>query len=136
MAHAERLFECYGCPIEFTTCPVMIVHLESGECESGLNKFNLHESAAKCFDWEAYIHEDCRRALIDRHDFLTEYGDPVWPFKCSECGTAFSELSDLFLHVDSEACNQKLHLYPLRNLTRWLERDYRQQKKKLMNKGS
>lgn len=121
MVHLERSIECYGCYRRFVTYPAMIIHLESGACESEMDMIDLNESAAICFQWKAYIDEDYRDDLLDRCDLQSEYSEPVYPFRCPECDTCFTKLSGLFQHVYSKACNQGLYTGKMGKLVRWLE---------------
>ncbi|KAG9240140.1 hypothetical protein BJ878DRAFT_430933, partial [Calycina marina] len=105
MVHLERSVECHGCYRTFKTYPAMIIHLESGACDSEIDMTDLNESAAMCFQWKAYLMED----------------DTVYPFKCPECDTVFTRLSGLFQRAYSKACNQDLNKGKIGNLVRWLE---------------
>jgi hypothetical protein len=99
----------------------MIIHLESGACESEIDILDLNESAAMCFQWKAYINEDYREDLLNRCDLKSEYSELVYPFKCPECVTYFTKLSGLFQHVYSKACDQRLYVGKMGKLVRWLE---------------
>jgi hypothetical protein len=99
----------------------MIIHLESGACESKIDVIDLNESAAMCFQWKAYLDEEYRDELLNRCDLQSNYGDTVYPFHCPECLTQFSKLSGLFQHVCSKACNQGLYEGQIGKLVRWLE---------------
>jgi hypothetical protein len=102
----------------------MIIHLESGTCESEIDIIDLNESAAQCFQWKAYLDEGFRDGLLDRRDLRSNYNDTVYPFHCPECGTVFTKLSGLFQHVYSKACNQGLYEGKVGKLVRWLEVQY------------
>lgn len=121
MVHLERKIECYRCYEKFTTYPGMIIHLESGACKSGINIFDLNNSAAQCFQWKAYLDKEFRKGLLDRRDLRSDYDDTVYPFHCPACGTVFTKLSGLFQHVYSPACNQGLNEGKMGKLVRWLE---------------
>ena len=121
MVHLERSVECHRCYQKFKTYPAMIIHLESGACESGIDIIDLNESAAKCYQWKAYLAEEYREELLHRCDLSIEYGISVYPFKCPECDTVFTKLSGLFQHVYSKACDQSLHSGKIGKLVRWLE---------------
>ncbi|KAH7122615.1 hypothetical protein B0J11DRAFT_464580 [Dendryphion nanum] len=122
MVHLERSIECYGCDQKFTTYPAMILHLESGACDSEIDRFDLNESAALCFQWKAYLDKDYRDELLNRDDLQSEYSGPVYPFKCPECDTVFTKLSGLFQHVYSKACEQGLYEGKMAKLIKWLEK--------------
>jgi len=99
----------------------MILHLEAGTCTSGIDIFDLNESAALCYQWKAYLHERYREGLLDRDDLQDWYQETVYPFSCPECDTGFTKLSGLFQHVYSNACDQSLYEGKMAKLTRWLE---------------
>ncbi|XTI93707.1 hypothetical protein V2W45_1253331, partial [Cenococcum geophilum] len=121
MVHLRRSLECYSCYQTFSTYLAMVIHLESGACESEIDIIDLNESAAMCFQWKAYLDEEFRDDLLDRHDLRSAYSDSVYPFKCPECDTVFTKLSGLFQHVYSKACDQDLYEGKIGKLVRWLE---------------
>ncbi|PVH95299.1 hypothetical protein DM02DRAFT_164022 [Periconia macrospinosa] len=121
MVHMERSVECYGCYQKFITYPAMILHLEAGTCSSNIDRFDLNESAAMCYQWKAFVDEDYRDELLDRDDLQWKYSEPVYAFRCPECGAGFTKLSGLFQHVYSKACNQGLYEGKIGKLIRWLE---------------
>ncbi|KAF2022484.1 hypothetical protein EK21DRAFT_83284, partial [Setomelanomma holmii] len=106
MVHLERSIRCYGCSDKFTTYSGMILHLESGTCDSEIDIYDLNESAAMCYQWKAYLDGD----------------EPVFPFRCPECEVGFTKLSGLFQHVYSKACNQDLYAGKMAKLTNWLKK--------------
>ncbi len=99
----------------------MIIHLESGACESEINITDLNESAAMCFQWKVFLDEEFRDRLLNRRDLKSDYDDTVYPFRCPECDTVFTKLSGLLQHVCSKACNEGLHKGKMGKLVRWLE---------------
>ena len=99
----------------------MIIHLESGACDSEIDMIDLNESAAMCFQWKAYLVEEYRDELLSCRDLSIEYSETVYPFKCPECDIVFTRLSGLFQHVYSKACNQDLNKGKIGKLVRWLE---------------
>jgi uncharacterized C2H2 Zn-finger protein len=99
----------------------MIIHLESGACDSEIDMIDLNESAAMCFQWKAYLVEEYRDKLLSCRDLSYEYSETVYPFKCPECDTVFTRLSGLFQHAYSKACSQDLNKGKIGKLVRWLE---------------
>ena len=83
----------------------MILHLESGACDSKIDIFDLNKSAAICYQWRAYLDEEYQHMLIDRRELSFEYNGTVYFFKCPECNNVFTKVSGLFQHVYSRACN-------------------------------
>jgi len=77
MVHLERSIECHGCYRSFRTYPAMIIHLESGACDSEIDLIDLNESAAKCFQWKAYLVEEYRERLLSCRDPSFEYSDSL-----------------------------------------------------------
>ena|SRR5437762_12493355 len=121
MVHLDRSIECYGCTRTFTTYAGMIIHLESGTCDSGVDILDLNESAAMCYQWRHYVDEEYRDDMLGGCDLPTEYDDTVYPFKCPTCETVFSKLSGLFQHIGSQSCEQRLTEGAVRKLVRWLK---------------
>ncbi|KAF9729908.1 hypothetical protein PMIN04_010628 [Paraphaeosphaeria minitans] len=121
MVHLDPLIECYGCHRKFVTYPAMVLHLEAGTCPSGIDVIDLNESAAMCYQWEAYVDTDFRNELLNRDDLKLEYSGLVYPFKCPGCDTGFTKLSGLFQHVYSKACNQGLYEGKMAKLVKWLK---------------
>ncbi|KAJ0419375.1 hypothetical protein BJY00DRAFT_313976 [Aspergillus carlsbadensis] len=86
MTHAHRNLTCYGsnCSRTFKSFSGMLIHLESGSCESGATK--------------------------DHVDGITRYSNHSWecmdyydddkPYFCPDCRTWFSKLSALYQHVE------------------------------------
>jgi hypothetical protein len=102
----------------------MILHLESGYCNSQINTLELNETAAKCHKWQQFIDEEYRDAMLSERDLCEEYQTPT-PFQCPQCEDPFSKLSALFQHISSKACVQTLSLGAIKRLVRWLEIRYR-----------
>ena len=92
----------------------MIIHIESGTCPSGLDLYDLNESAALCFQWSKYIDSDLRNELLEG-----EYPSEE-PYKCPTCSRWFGKLSGLFQHVESPSCSQTLYDGAIEKLKRWL----------------
>lgn len=69
----------------------MLLHLETGYCESGVDDGDVTSLAFKCYQSEHY----------------TCYDDD-YDFKCPTCDTPFVAMSGLFQHVESNACDEGL----------------------------
>ncbi|KIW04946.1 uncharacterized protein PV09_04111 [Verruconis gallopava] len=108
----------------FTTYHGMIIHLESGVCQSQIDRIDLNRSAAMCYQWKAYLDEEWRDELLQRHDLEQEYVNKIYAFHCPECRTVFSTLSGLFQHVHSKVCLQTLYSGKMAKLVRWLEKQH------------
>jgi hypothetical protein len=81
MIHLRRSLKCYGCYQALSTYQaMMIIHLESGACESEIDIIDLTESAAMCFQWMACLDEEFRD---DRHDLRSAYSDSVYLFNAA-----------------------------------------------------
>lgn len=106
----------------------MIIHLESGSCDSGINVLDLNESAALCYQWKHYIDEEYRDDMVEGYDlyldYMGNYNGSVYPFKCPTCGTGFAKLSGLFQHIGSQTCDQRLRNGVIGKLINWLERQH------------
>ncbi|KAF2113010.1 hypothetical protein BDV96DRAFT_579575 [Lophiotrema nucula] len=121
LTHRTADFECLGCYRTFTTYGGMIIHLESGACDSELDFLDLNNSAAMCYQWTKFIDEDYRHEMLDCVDLRDEYNEP-YPYKCPGCESSFPKLSSLFQHVESPACDQNLQAGAIKKLTNWLYR--------------
>ncbi|OCK89144.1 uncharacterized protein K441DRAFT_296726 [Cenococcum geophilum 1.58] len=128
MVHLDPSVECYGCYRIFTTYAGMIIHLESGSCDSGINILDLNESAALCYQWKHYIDEEYHDDMVEGYDlyldYMGNYNGSVYPFKCPTCGTGFAKLSGLFQHIGSQTCDQRLRNGAIGKLINWLERQH------------
>jgi hypothetical protein len=100
----------------------MILHLEYGNCESGISTADLNCWAANCYQWKQFINPERRDYLLDIDNWNEdEDEDEAYPFFCPGCNGEFEYLSALFQHVTTQSCNQSLDIYPLNKLCRWLE---------------
>ncbi|WPB08218.1 uncharacterized protein RHO25_012883 [Cercospora beticola] len=69
----------------------MVIHLESGTCESGVNLPFLNRLAAQCFQWKKYLSKEYRNELLAGDTGYREVS--AQPFKCPRCEEAFPLLS-------------------------------------------
>jgi hypothetical protein len=101
----------------------MIIHLESGACDSKVNESDLVYSAALCFQWAKYfISPSDRKILLEGHDLLgmlREQYTSTLIFKCPTCINKFPKLSSLFMHVESPTCSQTLDDGAIVKLRNW-----------------
>ncbi|KAH7123654.1 hypothetical protein B0J11DRAFT_462656 [Dendryphion nanum] len=116
--HLPADVQCYGCERMFTTYAGMIIHLESGACSSGINVFDLNQSAAMGFGWKKWTVRAFQNSLLNCEP--VKKGD--CPFKCPTCDVTFPKLSSLFMHVASPSCDQELDEGAIKKLRRWLWR--------------
>ncbi|KZF22894.1 hypothetical protein L228DRAFT_247309 [Xylona heveae TC161] len=83
----------------------MIIHLESGNCPSGMNCDRLIDIAAECFQSKKYMVKGLsreRRLSIDSD--LSEYRDYYDEFyECPYCGKSFPHGLSLKQHLESTA---------------------------------
>jgi hypothetical protein len=70
----------------------MMIHLESGNCESGIDRYRLDRIAYDCYYSEDYTND----------------WDDYYMYKCPDCQNGFRFLSGLFQHIESDACDQQL----------------------------
>ncbi|KAL3485431.1 hypothetical protein BJX62DRAFT_38278 [Aspergillus germanicus] len=84
--HDPRNLTCYGynCLRTFKSFSGMLIHLESGGCESGATKDDV---------------DDIARSSYDNWEYM-EYGDDDRPYCCPKCGASFRKLSALYQHVE------------------------------------
>ncbi|KAL2755426.1 hypothetical protein ACRALDRAFT_2104083 [Sodiomyces alcalophilus JCM 7366] len=85
ITHAEKNTRCYGCERYFVSNSAMILHLEDGNCESGV-------------DWD-FINEKAF-GFYSRHEFLCT-DDQDFDFQCPTCETLFRWISGMLQHMES-----------------------------------
>lgn len=114
LSHRSLKHECIDCDAQFKTYGGMLIHLEYGNCTSGLNMFDVNKTAALCFQWKRYTDKDLRHELLKRRSPSEQ------PFYCPTCGVWFGKLSSLFQHVESPHCGQTLKAGAIGKLKNWL----------------
>lgn len=62
----------------------MLIHLEAGICASGTDKRDISE----------YVYESS-------DGYYCTDGSPFFPFKCTQCSSAFSTISGLVQHTEA-----------------------------------
>ncbi|KAF2706046.1 hypothetical protein K504DRAFT_484348 [Pleomassaria siparia CBS 279.74] len=120
LTHKSAMYRCISsqCDRLFKTYGGMIIHLESGACESGIDKQDLYNTAANSYSWPHFIDEEYHDHLLGYTNLENYFFNEVYPFKCPTCDDSFSKLSSLFQHVESPRCGQTLnhgHISRLRN---------------------
>ncbi|KIW23076.1 uncharacterized protein PV07_11305 [Cladophialophora immunda] len=85
-SHLPLEIECLGCDRLFSEFSAMMIHLESGNCESGIDRDDI----------DSYI-RDC--------GYVNELYDGLM-YQCPDCEADFRFASALCQHVASNACNQ------------------------------
>ncbi|KAE8360430.1 hypothetical protein BDV27DRAFT_134504 [Aspergillus caelatus] len=112
--HQPRILECYGrrCNQTFKSISGMLIHLESGYCESSSAEDYIHDVARECYQNQKYI----------MHTL-----DGGWLYFCSACDKDFRYLSALWQHCeDSLSCSYLLQGQQcLAKLQRYLYRKLR-----------
>lgn len=114
--------ECIGCDRKFTTWGGMVIHLESGRCDSGLDMVDLNETAAMCYQWKKFMEQNYRddlRECVPLHK--KHHPNKIYPFKCPTCENTFSRLSGLFMHVASPSCGEDMSRGAMAKLMKWME---------------
>lgn len=69
----------------------MLLHLETGHCNSGVDDETVSSLAWRCYQSKHY----------------TSYDDE-YDFKCPTCDTPFAAMSRLIQHAESDACDEEL----------------------------
>ncbi|KAL2859090.1 hypothetical protein BJX68DRAFT_145900 [Aspergillus pseudodeflectus] len=84
--HDPRNFVCYGynCDRMFKSFSGMLIHLESGNCDSGATKHDIGEIARDFYDSSEYM----------------DMNDDDTPYFCPSCESFFGKLSALYQHVE------------------------------------
>ncbi|KAH6642067.1 hypothetical protein C7974DRAFT_384783 [Boeremia exigua] len=108
-------YECLMCDRLFTTYGGMILHLESGCC-SDIDCADLDRLAANCSRWREFVDINHRDAML-RSDDISAYLELYF---CPCCEMPMTELSGLFQHVESGACEQTLDVGAVGQLRRYL----------------
>ncbi|KAF2279961.1 uncharacterized protein EI97DRAFT_369153, partial [Westerdykella ornata] len=107
---------------KFTTYGGMMIHLESGACESGIDIIDLNQAAAACYQWKKYLFKEYRIYQQTRNEFAGGFDIKAHPYFCPTCDTTFPKLSSLFQHVESPACDQRLNQGGIAKLKRFLKK--------------
>lgn len=66
----------------------MMIHLESGTCESGVQQHDIDTWAFEC---------------SQRHHYTNAWNDDH-KYRCPECNSDMPKVSAMFQHVESPAC--------------------------------
>ena len=120
ITHRQPDIECYGCYRTFTTYGGVILHLESGACESGYDIIDINESAARCYLWRHFIKPEYHHYMLECEDPQDYYDSKIFPFICPTCEAVFPKLSSLFMHVASASCSQRMDTGVIGKLKHWL----------------
>ncbi|ROT35160.1 hypothetical protein SODALDRAFT_395054, partial [Sodiomyces alkalinus F11] len=109
--HAAKNTECYGCDRRFTSRSAMVLHLEAGTCESGVDADFVTQRALEYPRRYVYLCTD----------------DPDFDFKCPACERPFTWMSGLLQHVENaESCNTQQDAWePLLGFLSYLARTIR-----------
>ncbi|KXS95965.1 hypothetical protein AC578_8109 [Pseudocercospora eumusae] len=127
ITHLDPSVHCYGCTRMFTTYHGMIIHLEAGNCVSGIDICRVNRLAAWCFQWKKYISKDFYPQLLNEDTAYRE--DPAnHPFRCPTCESTFPLVSSLFMHVHSPSCDQTIGDGAIGKLKKWLRRNLKRLK--------
>lgn len=84
----------------------MVLHLEAGTCASGVTVDDVTDIAFDCYQSKRYTSDH-----------------PNFNFKCPTCGTAFSFMSALLQHAESDYCDENLadEMRPLGKFLHYLQ---------------
>jgi len=85
----------------------MLIHLESGSCESGISIDDLNQFALECYQNKKY----------------STNLDDEYPYFCPGCQAEFTSLSGLFQHAETVPLCKKYTIFPecLAKLERFIE---------------
>lgn len=81
----------------------MLLHMETGGCEGGINLNFIDEVALGCYQSRMYTSDS------------TDFG-----FQCPTCSTPFSYMSALLQHAESDACEEDIRDKPLKQFLNYL----------------
>jgi hypothetical protein len=106
----------------------MFIHLEAGNCQSGIDESKLNATTARVRQRQHSIVQEYRAHLLDGWDqvlFRANFQEKIEPFRCSECDGNFPKLSALFQHVGSNACDADLDCGAVIRLLTWLSKNHK-----------
>ncbi len=92
--HLPLKYECLGCDRWFSEFSAMMLHLESGNCESGVD----------CDDIDDWVIDYWGFKFGDYTNDWTDY----YKFCCPSCDNEFRFVSGLLQHIASQACDMDL----------------------------
>ncbi|KIX98863.1 uncharacterized protein Z520_05324 [Fonsecaea multimorphosa CBS 102226] len=90
--HLPLDIKCLGCDRLFSEFSAMMIHLESGTCESGIDRDDV----------DSYIFD----TYVRNRAYVNQWEDHL-KYQCPDCGSDFRFASALCQHVASNACNQQ-----------------------------
>lgn len=96
----------------------MMIHLESGSCESGIDAQEINRLAARCYQWKKYIVPNYRVWMLNGMDRqVREYC-----YQCpdTDCNVRFKTLSGLLQHAETDRCNEGVFDNRVGSLTKLL----------------
>lgn len=87
----------------------MVLHMEVGNCPSGINTEKMEMIAGHCHLWPRFL------------DRKKEF-----PYGCPTCGERFRFMSGLLQHAESARCDENLdeHFGPLATFLRFLRAQF------------
>ncbi|KAL3471585.1 hypothetical protein BJX99DRAFT_237093 [Aspergillus californicus] len=91
ISHAIRNIACPGCSRWFPTNSAMMLHLEAGTCDSGVDLDKINRLAFECYQAQRY------KSL-----------NPNFNFECPTCQTPFAYMSGILQHAESDCCEEEL----------------------------
>ncbi|KAL5332132.1 hypothetical protein BJX70DRAFT_385047 [Aspergillus crustosus] len=91
ISHAERNIGCPGCSRRFPTNSAMMLHLEAGTCDSGVDLGKINQLAFECYKAQHYKSSNAN-----------------FDFECPSCQTPFSFMSGILQHAESDCCEEGL----------------------------
>ena len=100
LVHKDRDVECFGCDRMFKTDSGMMIHLESGTCESQRD----------VDDVDYWALTQCRQRSQYSLALLSDDGSSLsscteYQYHCPACSTRFKRLSGLLQHSESLCCS-------------------------------
>ncbi|PYH40069.1 putative C2H2 finger domain protein [Aspergillus saccharolyticus JOP 1030-1] len=98
ISHAKRNIGCPGCSRRFPTNSAMMLHLEAGTCDSGVDVDMINQLAFECYEALQYKSSNAN-----------------FNFECPTCQTPFAYMSGILQHAESDICEVGLDsISPLR----------------------
>lgn len=94
---------CLGCQRRFITDSALLIHLESGNCSSGVNCDDVDRWAFQCY----------------QHRYFTNDWQDQLRYRCPGCESDFPYVSSLLQHTESPACAAH-NANPVKKLVNWI----------------
>ncbi|KAK7548204.1 hypothetical protein IWX49DRAFT_205852 [Phyllosticta citricarpa] len=122
--HRPHNIPCWACSKPLPRVCDVLLHLEQGNCPSGVDSFHLNSIAASFYPSWAYVDQAYREDLRLGIDLSSVYGhENPKPFMCPGlgCGSKFARFHALVQHVEMGNCTASIEEGIIANVLEWME---------------